>query len=83
MRFRIQEIPFVVSTEDTVVIDELVAKTMNDILQDNPLWRSVNIQSPSVGKFVALGYIETNEEASRSLIISTQISLISTGLQTG
>lgn len=65
MRFRIQEIPFVMSTEDTVVIDELVAKTMNDILQDNPLWRSVNIQSPDVGKFVALGYVETNEEASQ------------------
>ena len=63
MRFRIQEISFIESTEDTVVIDELVAKTMNDVLQDNSLWRSVNIQSPSVGKFVALGYVNTNEEA--------------------
>jgi type III secretion system YscD/HrpQ family protein len=63
MKFRIGEVGFIRSLEDTVVIDELVVKTMNDVIQDNPLWQSVSIQSPSVGKFVALGYVETNAEA--------------------
>lgn len=63
MQFRLSEINFIQSTEDTVVIDELVAKTMNDVIQDNALWRAVNIQSPSVGKFSALGYVDTNQEA--------------------
>ena len=63
MRFRIQELTFIQSTEDTVVIDELVVKTMNEVLQDNPLWRSISIQSPSAGKFNAMGYIETNDQA--------------------
>ncbi len=63
MQFRIQEINFVTSAEDTVIIDELVVKMMNEILQDNPLWRSVNLQSPSVGKFSVFGYLETNDEA--------------------
>jgi type III secretion system YscD/HrpQ family protein len=65
MRFRIQEIQPIQSVEDTVVIDELVAKTMNDVIQDNPAWRAVNIQSPAAGKFTALGYVDTNEEATR------------------
>jgi type III secretion system YscD/HrpQ family protein len=64
MRFSIGEIAFVTSVEDTVIIDELVSKTMNDILSSNATWRSVSIQSPQAGKFVAVGYIKTNQDAS-------------------
>lgn len=64
MLFKIQEIPFVESLEDTVIIDEIVIKTMNEVIQDNPIWNAVSIRSPSVGKFTALGYVQTNEEAS-------------------
>ncbi len=60
MRFRIGEIPFVLIVEDNVVIDEIVDKTMNDVLSMNPDFKGVSIQSPSPGKFVAKGYVETN-----------------------
>ncbi len=64
MRFRISEINFVTTTEDNVVIDEYVDKMMNDILSGNPEFRGVAIQSPQAGKFIATGYIDTNNTAS-------------------
>lgn len=63
MRFRISEIDFVNSIEDTVIIDEFVDKSMNDILSSNPEFRGVIIQSPTPGKFIAAGYVETNATA--------------------
>ena len=64
MVFRIQEISFIQDVENNVVIDELVWKSVNDILNENPNWRGVNIHSPTAGKFVISGYVETAEEAS-------------------
>jgi len=63
MRFRIAEIDFIRSTEETVVIDEYVDKMMNDVLNTNPAFRGVAIQSPEAGKFIAAGYVDTNETA--------------------
>ena len=67
MKYRIDQIPFIVSTEDTVVIDEGVWKMMNDVISDNPDWRGVSIHSPTAGKFVAIGYVPTTA-------IATQLS---------
>lgn len=64
MRFRIGEIDSINSVEESVVIDELVDKTMNEILSSNPAFRGVAIQSPQPGKFIAMGYVDTNETAS-------------------
>jgi type III secretion system YscD/HrpQ family protein len=63
MRFRISEIDFITATEDSVVIDEVVDKMMNDVLNGNPEFRGVAIQSPKPGKFIATGYIDTNNTA--------------------
>lgn len=60
MHYRVSQIPFILSSEDNVVIDELVAKTMNDIIATNAAWKGVSIQVPEAGKFAAIGYIQTN-----------------------
>ena len=46
MNYRIGQIEFITSTEDNVVIDELVWKTMNDVISGNPHWRGVSISVP-------------------------------------
>lgn len=63
MHYLVSQIPFILSTEDNVVIDELVAKTMNDVISDTPAWRGVSIQVPEAGKFIAIGYIQSNANA--------------------
>jgi type III secretion system YscD/HrpQ family protein len=63
LNYRIGQIPFVTSTENNVVIDELVWKSTNDVLSTNPAWRGMSIHSPTPGKFVANGYLQTNAEA--------------------
>ncbi len=65
MRYRIGQISFISSVEDTVVIDEYVWKTMNDVISENATWRGVSIHSPSPGKFVVNGYLQNNEEATK------------------
>jgi type III secretion system YscD/HrpQ family protein len=65
MNFRLGEIDFITSIEDNVVIDEGVWQTMNDIITANPNWRGVSIHSPTAGKFVVNGYIQTVEEATQ------------------
>ena len=62
LTYRIGQIDFIMSTEDTVVIDEGVSKMMNDILSANPAWRAVSIRSMEPGKFIASGYIATNAD---------------------
>lgn len=62
MNYRLNQISFIQSIEDTVVIDEKVWKTMNDVISTYPNWRSVSIHSPKAGQFVVSGYLETIEE---------------------
>lgn len=63
LNYRLSQINFVQSVENNVVIDELVWKVTNDVLNDNPAWRGVSIHSPKPGQFVVRGYLKTNEEA--------------------
>lgn len=63
MQYRIQQIPFILSTEDTVIIDEYVCKSMNDLLSTRPDWAGVSIQAVAAGKFATIGYLETGAES--------------------
>lgn len=45
--------------EDNIVVDELVWQNMNALLATNPAWEGVSIHSPTPGKFIARGYIQT------------------------
>lgn len=63
LQYRIQQIPFILSTEDTVVIDEYVCKTMNDILSSRADWTGVSIQASAPGKFASVGYLQTAAES--------------------
>ncbi|HEX2583059.1 MAG TPA: type III secretion system inner membrane ring subunit SctD [Chlamydiales bacterium] len=63
MNFKLSQIPFILSVENTVVIDELVWKMNNDILSSFPAWRGVNIHSTKAGSFSANGFVQTNEDA--------------------
>lgn len=65
MNYRLSQIDFISSIEDTVVIDEGVWKMMNEILSDNPDWRGVSIHAPAAGKFVVNGYVPTIDEGTR------------------
>jgi type III secretion system YscD/HrpQ family protein len=65
MRYRLGQFGFITSVEDTVVIDEGVWKTMNDVLSDNAAWRGVMIHSPAAGKFIASGYVPSVDEATK------------------
>lgn len=61
--YKIQNLPFVRSIEDNVVIDELVWENINALLMTNPHWVGVSLYSPSPGKFVLRGYLETLDQA--------------------
>lgn len=65
MRYNIDQIPFITSVEDTVIIDDLVSKTMNDVLSGTPAWRGVSISAPTAGKFIVTGNIQTSADAQR------------------
>ena len=62
MRFSLDQIPFITSVEDTVIIYDGVTKMMNDLLGSNPDWKSVNVHAPKPGKFIATGYLQTAAE---------------------
>jgi type III secretion system YscD/HrpQ family protein len=59
MVFRLSEVGFIRETENSVVIDELVWKSTNDVIADNADWRGVALRSKSAGKFEAVGYVQT------------------------
>lgn len=65
MRYQLDQIPFILSVEDTVVIDEGVSKIMNDVLSGNSAWKGISIRAVDPGKFVATGYLQTNTELSQ------------------
>lgn len=62
LEYRLSELSFITSLENNVVIDELVWKSMNDVLFENTPWKGVSIHSPKPGKFVVNGFVQTNEE---------------------
>lgn len=59
LTYTLSTLPFITSTDDTVIIDELVWQNINAILQAYPGWQAVSLHSPSPGKFVLKGYVQT------------------------
>jgi len=62
LQYRVSELSFITSMENNIVIDELVWKTLNEVLYENTPWKGVSIHSPEPGKFVINGFVQTNEE---------------------
>lgn len=61
--YKIQNLPFVRSIDDNVVVDELVWENMNALMMTNPNWVGVSVYSPTAGRFVLRGYLDTLEQA--------------------
>jgi type III secretion system YscD/HrpQ family protein len=60
--YKINNLSFVRSIDDNVVVDEYVWENMNALLMTNPDWIGVSIYSPVPGKFVMRGYLQTLDQ---------------------
>jgi len=60
--YKIQNLPVIRSIDDNVIVDELVWENMNALLMTNPNWVGVSVYSPTAGKFVLRGYLDTRDE---------------------
>lgn len=63
--YALKSLPFVHSIEDNIVVDEYVWQSMNSLLATNMEWMGVSMTSPSPGRFVLNGYLQTPEQAQR------------------
>lgn len=60
----LRSLPFINAIDDKdVIIDEYVWQEANLILAKNPTWKNITIQSPSPGKFILTGYLQTRSQA--------------------
>ena len=62
MRYSLGLLQYIVNIEDAVVIDDGVAKMMNEVLSSNDHWKGVSIRAFEPGKFVVMGYLQTTAE---------------------
>lgn len=62
LTYKVQNLPFIMSVEDNVVIDELVWENTNALLMTNPNWIGVSLYSPVPGKFVLRGYLQNLQQ---------------------
>lgn len=62
LSYALSILPFIRSTEDTVVIDELVWQNMNALFSSNPDWQAVSSYAPAPAKFILKGYVQTVEQ---------------------
>jgi type III secretion system YscD/HrpQ family protein len=62
LMYQLRGLPFITSIEDSVVIDEYVWENINALLITNPAWQGISISSPTPGKFVVRGYLQTLEQ---------------------
>lgn len=60
--YKVNNLPFVKTVEDNVVVDELVWENTNALLNTNPNWIGVSLYSPTPGKFVLRGYLQTLDQ---------------------
>lgn len=64
MLYGVNTFPFIKSIDDSgVIIDEYVWREANQILNKNPAWKTISIQSPSPGVFVLSGTLQTRKQA--------------------
>ncbi|MDX8431181.1 MAG: type III secretion system inner membrane ring subunit SctD [Candidatus Algichlamydia australiensis] len=63
LTYLLQNLPYIKTIEDNVVIDESVYEEMNALLINNPNWRSVTMTAPEPGNFIIRGYVDTIEDS--------------------
>ena len=64
LMYNLQGLKFVKNIDDSgVVIDDLVSQAINPVIDKNPKWRGITVQTPSPGQFVLTGYLPTRKEA--------------------
>lgn len=61
--YALHQLSFITDIDDNVVVDEYVWQNMNALLMLNPEWHSISIHSPTPGRFVMRGYLETPQQA--------------------
>lgn len=62
--YAVQGLPFVKAVDDSgIIIDEFVWQEINQVLAKNPNWKSISVQSPTAGKFILSGYLQTRNQA--------------------
>lgn len=61
--YKLQSLPFIDSLNDQIIIDESIWSEANQVLSKNPNWRGVTIHSPSPGRFVMTGYLQSRRQA--------------------
>lgn len=61
--FNLGQLPEITISENNIVIDEGVAKSMNDVLNAHTGWQGVAIMPSEPGRFIAYGYVKTSAEA--------------------
>jgi type III secretion system YscD/HrpQ family protein len=59
----LNNLSFIDTIEDNVVVDEYVWQNMNALLMTNPDWQGVTVQATSPGHFVLRGYLQTLDQA--------------------
>lgn len=66
LMYTLQGLPFIKSLDDSsVVIDEYVWREINQVLENNPDWKGINVMSTTPGHFVVSGYLQTRNQADR------------------
>lgn len=60
--YKVRSLSFIQSVEDAVIIDEYVWENVNALLMSNANWVGVSITSPSAGKFVLRGYLQSIDQ---------------------
>ena len=61
--YTLQNLSYINTIEDNVVIDESVYEEMNALLIKNPIWRSVTMTAPEPCNFIIRGYVATIEDS--------------------
>lgn len=61
--YKVNNLPFIQSIDDNVIVDEYVWENMNALLMLNHEWVGVSLYSPSPGKFVLRGYLSSLEQS--------------------
>lgn len=65
IRYNLQPLTQIRNVDDNIVIDELVIRETNQLMNKQNLWRGVAVRANSPGRFELTGYLATREEASK------------------
>lgn len=62
--YSLQGLSFIKNIDDSgVIIDEYVWQETNMVLSKDPNWKGISVMSPSPGKFILSGYLQTRNQA--------------------